>query len=923
MSILDGHGRRRTPFAGDFSLENETTTEIQKTKIIPLQLYSLKDMAVQLAGNKNFQDAILTSFALVSIAIAFPFLPVYLLIPLAVCVFALALVHPLLGLMSLLFSALPMLLYQVPLLMWIFTIIVSISLILGYKYYRAITYAYALAFLSLSSLGLLFVVPGFVIAVLVVGFRRGAAIAAVVIAMCVMTSGLTGLPLYGPIAYNQTTVHTALEAQSFSSFLTPSKPAATLFNILPSVSSSLADLFGPIALNHLYNTFYFAIFSIVNEFPFSFLQVCIWLCAAFVISSYAIKSRSTFRGTLASLFGVLLPLSYFAFTKLEGIGFSIIVVISFLITPVFIFLLELEKVDVVQALDVMKQDTLSKFGVAFEDLTKGSKETFDDVADYVETKKELRNSVLAPIEHREIAGAYGVRPAKGILLFGPPGTGKTLIMRAMANEIRASFYYVNGASLLSGIPGSSSQAVSRIFATAKKNAPCVLFFDEIDSIASRRDSAENDSKKELLTAMLSEMDGFEKMSNVVIVGATNVPQLLDPSIMRPGRFDKILFMPLPDQRGRSEIFRYYLSNLPVGKNIDYDQLASLSTRFSGADIKNICDEVGRKVGEKAIEKHEMLIIRMQDILAVLKSVKPSTSLSQLEEYNTFKLDYERRTNPEVQSELEEKVMISDVVGLEEAKKALHEAVEIPILHPDLIKKYDIGGIKGILLFGPPGTGKTLLMTAVANELGGVSVITMSGYDLSKNGVTKASVSIKELFNRAKEHTPAIVFVDEIDALVPTRDTSTEAGGQLTGEFLQEFDKIKEAPGIVVVAATNRPDVLDPALLRPGRFDRLIYVPPPEKADRETLFNLNLEKVPLSEDMDTAKLAEMTEGFTGADIVNLCRQAKINALETSLSNGAEVKIQMGDIVKLIQKTRPSAPNAIMGRYLAFFSKYGKR
>ena len=658
-------------------METETRAERLKKKIVPLPLYSLKDLLAQLAANKNFQDALITSFALASIAIAFPFLPVYLLIPLIICIFILTIVHPLLGLMSLLLSALPMLLYQVPLLVWIFTIIVSISLILGYKYYRTITYAYALVFLSLSYLGYLFIIPGFVIAVLVLGFKRGAALAAVVIAMSVMTSGLTGITLSGPIAYNQAPVHAKLALQPFAALLTPSKPAATLGNLGSSVVGSLGQLFSANAISHLYDTFYYAILSVANQFLFSFLQLCVWLFAVFTISSYAVRSRSHFKGSLASLFGVLLLISYIAFSRLEGTGFNYAVIISFAITPIFIFLLETENIDVVMALDVMKQDILGKFGVAFEDLTKGSNETLDDVAGYAETKKELRNSVLAPIEHREMAGAYGVRPAKGILLFGPPGTGKTLIMRALANEIRASFYYVHGSSLLSGIPGSSSQAISRIFATAKKNAPCVLFFDELDSIASRREAMESESKKELLTALLSEMDGFEKMSNVVIVGATNVPQLLDPSIMRPGRFDKILFMPLPDQKGRAAIFKYYLSGLPVDKNIDYDKLAGLSARFSGADIKNISEEVGRQVGEKAIEKHEMLIIRMQDILAVLKSTKPSTSLSQLEEYNTFKLDYERRTHPEAQAESEDKTMISDVVGLEEAKKALHEAVEIP------------------------------------------------------------------------------------------------------------------------------------------------------------------------------------------------------------------------------------------------------
>jgi transitional endoplasmic reticulum ATPase len=909
-------------FAGDLGLKTETKGERPKRSRVPLSLYSLKDLVAQLAGNKNFQDALITSFALASIAIAFPFLPIYALIPLIICVFVLTIVHPLLGLISLLLSALPMLLYQVPLLVWIFTIIVSISLILGYKYYRAITYAYALVFLSLSYLGFLFVIPGFIIAVLVLGFKRGAALAAVVIAMSVMTSGLTGIALSGPIVYDQVPVHTQLAAQPFAVYLTSSRNATTLHQVLPALADSLGTLFLK-APAYLYSTFYFSILSIYHQFLFSFLQLCVWLFAVFAISSYAVKSRSPYKGTLSSLFGVLLLISYIAFSSLERTGFNYVVILSFAITPIFLFMLESSNIDVVMALDVMKQDILGKFGVAFEDLTKGSNETLDDVADYEETKKELRNAVLAPIEHREIAGAYGVKPAKGILLFGPPGTGKTLIMRALANEIRASFFYVNGSSLLSGIPGSSAQALIRIFATAKKNSPCVLFFDELDSIAGRRDVEENESKKELLTAILSEMDGFEKISNVVIVGATNVPQLLDPSIMRPGRFDKILFMPLPDQKGRAEIFEYYLSNLPVDKNIDYDKLASLSARFSGADIKNISEEVGRQVGEKAIEKHEMLIIRMQDILAVLKSVKPSTSLSQLEEYNTFKLDYERRSHPETQSEDEEKVMVDDVIGLEEAKKALHEAVEIPILHPDLIKKYDISGVRGILLFGPPGTGKTLLMSAVANELSGVRVLTISGYDLSKHGSEKAVVSIKEIFNRAKEHSPAIVFIDEIDALVPSRDAATEAGSQLTGEFLQEFDKVKDVPGIVVVAATNRPDALDPAILRPGRFDRLIFVPPPEKAEREALFRANLEKVPLSDDMDMGKLAEMTEGFTGADIANLCRQAKINALESSLTAGNEVKLEMAEMEKMLQRAKPSAPNMIMGRYLAFFSKYGKR
>jgi len=300
-------------------LETENKGERPKRSIVPLSFYSLKDSVAQLAGNKNFQDALITSFALASIAIAFPFLPIYLLIPLILCVFILTIIHPLLGLISLLLSALPMLLYQVPLLVWIFTIIVSISLILGYKYYRTITYAYALVFLSLSYLGLLFVIPGFIIAVLVLGFKRGAALAAVVIAMSVMTSGLTGISLSGPIVYNQVPVHSQLASQPFAVYLTPARNATTLDQVLPSLSASLGTLFLK-APAYLYSTFYFSLSSIANQFLFSFLQLCVWLFAVFTISSYAVKSRSPYKGTLSSLFGVMLLISYIPWTTSRTTG---------------------------------------------------------------------------------------------------------------------------------------------------------------------------------------------------------------------------------------------------------------------------------------------------------------------------------------------------------------------------------------------------------------------------------------------------------------------------------------------------------------------------------------------------------------------------------------------------------------------------
>lgn len=904
--------------------ETESRIDLLRRRITPLYIYWFKDLLTQIASSQNIHDAIISAFAYLSLVIAFPFFPPEVYIFLLAMVFIAAYMHPLLGLLALLLMTLPLLIYQAPLLAWFLMILISISFLLGYKHYRMITYAYMLAALPLSYLGYLLEIPALILSVLVLGFKRSVMVVTVVALIVIVFSNLANLPVSGPFAYNSVRGHAALMNDTeVAQYFMVSKPAATLDNLFGLWASAVATFFSYPVIGHLTDTFYYAGVAIAYNIKLTLPQIFVWFFVAFSVSNYAVKTRSPYKGAIASIFGVFLLISSYIFSGLSGLSFNYITLLSFLITPIGIFGLEASNIDVVLALDVMKKDILGKFGVAFEDLTRGSNETLDDVANYTQTKQELREALLAPIEHRELAGAYKVHPAKGILLFGPPGTGKTLIMRALANELHAGFFYVKTSSIVSPYPGESAQALSKVFATAKKHAPCVLFFDEIDGIAGRRDSQESSTGREVITELLGQMDGFQKLSDVVIVGATNVPQVLDPSIMRPGRFDKILYMPLPDQTGRAAILKHYLKSLPIANNIDYDKLATLTIRFSAADIKNLCEEVSRQVGEQAITKHEMLMIKMSDIISVLKTIKPSTSLAQLEEYNTFRMDYERRVNPETEIEREKKAGIDDVIGLDEAKKALREAVEIPILHPELMKKYDIGNIKGILLFGPPGTGKTMLIQAVANELNYVHVLTISGYDIAKYGPEKASITVKEIFDRAKENTPAIVFIDEIDALIPSRDEVGEAGVQLTGEFLQEFDKIKQTTGIIVVAATNRPDALDPAMLRAGRFDRLIFTPPPDKENRAKMFEFNLKKAPCGSDVDFSKLAEITEGFTGADIANICRQAKLNALELSLVSQKEMQLTMKDIVALLQKAKPSASSIVLGRYLAFFSKYGKR
>lgn len=900
----------------------EPEADERKSEFLPLSFYWLKDVIREFVSYKNFFDALAVVFAFICIISAFPFYPLAFAVPLSIVLFALVMINPYVGLMALLLFFYPAIIYQAPLLSWVFLAFIIASLFLTFPHYRTIIFVLILITLPLSHLGLIFEMPLFVMMVLTVGCKRAAVATLISLLSIASLAGLTGIQPSGPIAYNVTVAHAPVVKSTFGQYLVISDSSLTLQNFGTSWSRAFSAFWGMSVTPHISAGYVLSGLAIANSFPIIVIQIFTWLAAVFAISNFAVKSRSTYKGAESSAFSVIVPITYYLLSYLIGASPNAISLASFVMAPILLIILEGTGVEMVKVLDVMKQDVLGKFGELMEDLTSGTKETFADIADYESIKKELTEAVLAPIEHRELTSAYGVKPAKGILLFGPPGTGKTLIMRALANEIRSGFYYIRASSIMRPYPGEGSQALSKIFVTARKNAPAVLFIDEIDCIGRKR-AVEGGEATELLSTLLSEMDGFQKTSRVVMVGATNVPQVLDTALTRPGRFDKAIYVPLPDQIGREEILRYYFSKLPIGDNIDFAKLAGLTPRFSGADLKNLADEVARSTAEDALAAKKILRIGMNDILRVLRATKPSTPLSQIEEYNNFKLDFERRLHPEKIVEEKKSIKLSDVVGLEDAKKAMYEAIEVPILHPDLVKKYDIESARGILLFGPPGTGKTLLMHAIANELGEVHIMTISGYDISKHGLENAVTTIKSIFDRAKENVPSIVFVDEVDALVPARDNTTDFGSQLAGEFLEEFDKLRDVTGVVVVAATNRPDVLDPALLRAGRFDKLIFIPPPGQSEREEIFKHNLEKAPISKDIDFANLASISRDYTGADIANICRQAKLNSLEENIAGRGEVQITMQDLLNLVKSTRPSSPSIVLGRYLNFLSRYGER
>ncbi len=889
---------------------------------LPIALFSIKDMLKEFASHKNFPDAIAIDIAIISVALAFPFFPPIILIPLLVVTFALTLLSPLGGLMAMLFETLAMFVFQVPLLAWILTLFISVALFIGHRHYRTITFIYVLIMLPLSAIGSLFEIPAFMIGVLFLGHRRAIVSTVIILLMLPILFGLTGVQNSAPIAYNAALSHGMLQDGSALQYLTPSKPMPDLSQFPSAFAGAIGSMFSFSVAGQIFNGFGLAVFALSYGLEFTAIQLFVWLIVVFAIVDHIIKSRSAYKGTEASLLGLVMLVAFILIDIYNGSVPGFASMLSFVLAPVIIFSFENSNIQVAQALEVMKKDFMGKFGEAFEDLTSGSRESLNDIADYTETKKELTEAVIAPIEHREISGAYHIKPTKGILLFGPPGTGKTMLMRAIANEVRARFFYVKTSSLMSPFQGESAQALSKVFDTARKNAPSVLFFDEIDGIASKREIQESDISRQLLTTLLGEMDGFQKIDGVVIVGSTNAPNLLDESILRPGRFDKIIYMPLPDREGRALIFKQYLKKLPAEENLDYDKLADLTNRYTGADIKNVCEEAARQVADDAVRQHKVLKITMQDIVGVIKATKPSTSLAAIDRYNQFRVDYERRLHPEL-AKAGDGVMVSDVVGLGEAKKALYEAVEIPILHPNLMKKYDVQDIRGILLFGPPGTGKTMLMKAVANELEGVKLLVLSGSEVSKNGVENALGEIRDVFNRARENTPCIIFIDEIDALMSSRDKASEFSVQVVSEFLQQLDGIRGSSGVVLVGVTNRPDMLDSAIIRPGRIDKFIFVPPPRAQDRAQLFKYYLSRAPLVNGIDFMALAGETEGYTGADIANICREAKMAALEADITTSKEREITLADLLKVVRSVKPSAPPDSMHSYMSFLSIYGGR
>jgi len=504
------------------------------------------------------------------------------------------------------------------------------------------------------------------------------------------------------------------------------------------------------------------------------------------------------------------------------------------------------------------------------------KVTWEDIGDLEEAKEKIREIVELPLKHPELFRHLGIEPPKGILLHGPPGTGKTLLAKALANEIGAYFITINGPEIMSKFYGESEERLREIFKEAEENAPSIIFIDEIDAIAPKREEVTGEVEKRVVAQLLALMDGLKERGKVIVIGATNRPEALDPALRRPGRFDREIEIRPPDKRGRKEILLVHTRNMPLAEDVNLDEIAEMTHGYTGADLAALAKEAAMSALRRFIKEGK---------IDLTKPI-PAEELSKLKVTRKDFLEAMRFIQPsllrEIYVEVPE-VHWDDIGGLEDVKQQLREAVEWPLKYPKVFEEMGIRPPKGILLFGPPGTGKTLLAKAVATE-SEANFISIRGPEVLSKWVGESERAIRETFRRARQAAPCVVFFDEIDAIAPKRGIRSDTTGvtdRIVNQLLTELDGIVPLTNVVVIAATNRPDIVDPALLRPGRFDRVIYVPPPDKKARLEIFKVHTRKTPLAPDVDLEKLAELTEGYTGADIEAVVREAVMIALREEL------------------------------------------
>jgi transitional endoplasmic reticulum ATPase len=536
--------------------------------------------------------------------------------------------------------------------------------------------------------------------------------------------------------------------------------------------------------------------------------------------------------------------------------------------------------------------------------------TYEDIGGLHEEIQRVREMVELPLRHPELFQRLGIEPPKGVLLHGPPGCGKTLLARAVANESEANFYSINGPEIMSKFYGESEARLREIFQQAQQNAPSIIFIDELDAIAPKREEVTGEVERRVVAQLLALMDGLSGRGNVIVIGATNRPGALDPALRRPGRFDREIEIGVPDKQGRYEVIQIHTRGMPLAEDVDLKKLSEMTHGYTGADLSAL----GRETAMKALRRYlpqinleeerippavlEKMEVKMDDFINAYKEVTPTAM---------------REVYIEVAT-----VHWSDIGGLESVKQHLREAVEWPMKQPEIFKRLGIKPPKGILLYGPPGCGKTLLARAVSTE-SEANFISIKGPEVFSKWVGESEKAIREVFRKARMAAPAVIFFDEMDSLTPHRGAGFGDSGvteRVISQLLTEMDGILTLQDIVVIAATNRPNLIDPAVLRPGRFDRLIYVPEPDEKSRLQILKLYTTGMPLSKEVDLNQIATLTKYYSGADLENLCREAAMHALRRDVNAG---EVTMKDFQDAIKEVGPSVTPDMEKWYKSFMQQ----
>lgn len=533
--------------------------------------------------------------------------------------------------------------------------------------------------------------------------------------------------------------------------------------------------------------------------------------------------------------------------------------------------------------------------------------TYDDLGGLRNEVQKIREMVELPMRHPELFEKLGVEAPKGVLLYGPPGTGKTLLAKAVAGETNSHFTSLSGPEIIGKFYGESEERLREIFKQAEENSPSIIFIDEIDSIAPKREEVTGEVEKRIVSQLLTLMDGMKSRGKVVVIAATNRPDSIDPALRRPGRFDREIEIGIPDEQGRREILDIHTRGMPIDKKVNLNQIAKVTHGFVGADLEVLAKEAAirslRKILPQIDLKEEKIpaeilqkiIITDNDFREALKDVRPSALREVLVQVPNVSWD--------------------DVGGLDTLKEEMHEAVEWPLKHKEVFEHADVKPPKGILLYGPPGTGKTLIAKAIAHNTES-NFISIKGPELLSKWVGESEKGVREIFRKARQAAPCIIFLDEIDALAPSRSSGSSDSNvteRVVSQFLTEIDGLEELHNILIIGATNRVDLIDNALLRPGRFDRIIEVPLPDAKSRENIFKIHTKKKPVEAGINFEKLVQLTEGFSGAEIEGVCNRAAMSAIKRYVNDKQKdlktMKVTQVDFENAIEKIKPSKAKAM--------------